>query len=149
MSDQPQVVIYTDGGCRPNPGKGAWAAILVYGDHRRELVGSEMETTNNRMELLAAISALEALKKPCQVSLHTDSEYVRNGITSWIHNWKRNGWKSKSGPVKNKELWQRLDAAIRRHKVEWVWVKGHADDELNNRCDELCTAAIDELERGG
>jgi len=146
MTTRPVVTIYTDGGCRPNPGTGAWAAILISGEHRKEIVGGERDTTNNRMEMLAAINALESLKKPCIVQFTTDSEYLRNGITSWIHSWKRNGWKSKTGPVKNKDLWQRLDQLMGIHEVKWNWTKGHADDPLNNRCDELCTAEIDRLE---
>ncbi|MBI1292006.1 ribonuclease HI [bacterium] len=149
MTNRPRVTIYTDGGCRPNPGTGAWAAILIHGEHRKELVGGERETTNNRMEMLGAIKALESLKKPCDVDFHTDSAYLRNGITSWIHGWKRNGWKTKDGPVKNKDLWQQLDQLMGVHKVNWTWVKGHADNPLNNRCDELCTLEIDRLEAGG
>jgi ribonuclease HI len=149
MSNRPKVIIYSDGGCRPNPGTGAWAAVLIHGDSRKKLVGGERDTTNNRMEMLAAINSLESLKKPCDVDFHTDSQYLRNGITTWIKGWKRNGWKSKTGPVKNQDLWQRLDALIQTHAVNWVWVRGHADDELNNLCDELCSAEIDRLEAGG
>lgn len=148
----PDVVVYTDGGCRPNPGVGAWAAILIHGKTEKELVGGEQETTNNRMEMLAAISAFEALKKPCRVEFHTDSEYLKNGITSWIHSWKKKGWRTKIGPVKNKELWQRLDAAIQRHQITWKWIRGHTGDHYNERCDELCTAEIDRrfrLKRAG
>jgi ribonuclease HI len=132
------VEIYTDGGCAPNPGPGGWGAILINGDHRKELKGGEPHSTNNRMELMAAISALEALKRPCVVDIHTDSQYVRNGITQWIKNWKRNGWRTASKePVKNVDLWQRLDAALHTHEVRWHWVKGHAGHELNERADEL------------
>lgn len=147
-SPEPQkdevVTIYTDGGCRPNPGVGGWAAVLLYNGKSRELVGGEDESTNNRMELLASISALEALKKPCKVLLHTDSQYLKNGITSWIKKWKRNGWMTATKkPVKNVELWQRLDAAMERHDVKWAWVKGHSGNQYNERCDELCTEEID------
>jgi ribonuclease HI len=138
MTDRTQVTIYTDGACSGNPGPGGWGAILMSGLHRKELNGGEAETTNNRMELLAAISALEALKKPSRVDIHTDSEYVRNGISAWIHGWKRNGWRtSAKQPVKNAELWQRLDAAQMQHEVHWHWVKGHAGHPENERADEL------------
>jgi ribonuclease HI len=133
------VVIYTDGGCAPtNPGPGGWAAILIKGEHRKELKGGEPLTTNNRMELMAAISGLEALKKPSSVDLHTDSQYVRDGITKYINNWKRNGWRTASKqPVKNQDLWQRLEAARDVHTVRWHWVKGHSGDQFNERADEL------------
>ena len=135
---KPAVTIYTDGACSGNPGPGGWGAILISGAHRKELSGGEAPTTNNRMELMAAISALEALKAPSHVDLHTDSEYVRNGISTWIHGWKKKGWKTAANkPVKNVELWQRLDAARLRHEVEWHWVKGHAGDVENERADEL------------
>jgi ribonuclease HI len=139
MSDgKPAVVIYTDGACSGNPGPGGWGAILISGRHRKELSGGEAATTNNRMELLAAISALEALKVPSQVDLHTDSKYVQDGIGKWIHGWKKNGWKTAARqPVKNAELWQRLDAARDRHKVEWHWVRGHSGHDENERADEL------------
>ncbi|HEX5957044.1 MAG TPA: ribonuclease HI [Hyphomicrobiaceae bacterium] len=138
MTDKPQVTIYTDGACAGNPGPGGWGAILMSGPHRKELSGGEAATTNNRMELMAAITALEALKKPSRVDLHTDSEYVKNGISTWIHGWKRNGWRtSTKQPVKNAELWQRLDAARGRHEVHWHWVKGHAGHNENERADEL------------
>lgn len=143
-----KVIVYTDGGCRGNPGPGGWGAVLQWGAHEKELYGSEPETTNNRMELLAAISALEALKRPLSVELYTDSQYVRKGITEWIHNWKRNGWKTASKqPVKNQDLWQRLDAALSIHNVEWHWVKGHAGHPLNERADQLANKAMDQLER--
>ena len=139
---KPHVVIYTDGGCAPNPGPGGWAAILRTGDHEKELKGGEPASTNNRMELMAAISGLEALKKPCVVDLHTDSQYVRDGITRYINNWKRNGWRTASkDPVKNQDLWQRLEAARDLHTVRWHWVKGHAGDHYNERADELVHAA--------
>ena len=133
-----RVTIYTDGACSGNPGPGGWGAILTFGDHEKELNGGEAHTTNNRMELMAAISALQALKRPCVVDLHTDSEYLRNGITSWIHGWKRNGWRTADKkPVKNVDLWKRLDAALAEHKVQWHWVKGHAGHSLNERADQL------------
>jgi ribonuclease HI len=136
-------VIYTDGACSGNPGPGGWGAILMSGRHRRELSGGERLTTNNRMELMAAISALEALKKPSVVELHTDSQYVKNGIESWIHNWRRNGWRTADRkPVKNAELWQRLDEARRGHEIDWRWVKGHAGHVHNERADELAREAI-------
>ena len=144
MSDP--VVIYTDGACSGNPGPGGWGAILSFGAHRKEMKGGELHTTNNRMELMAAISALEALTKPCDVDLHTDSQYVRNGISTWIHGWKKNGWKTADKkPVKNVDLWQKLDAALKEHKVRWHWVKGHAGHPMNERADELAREAIDEL----
>jgi ribonuclease HI len=132
------VTIYTDGACSGNPGPGGWGAILSMGEHRKELSGGEAPTTNNRMELMAAISALEALKQPCTVTLYTDSKYVQDGISKWIHGWKRNGWKTADKkPVKNAELWQRLELARARHEVEWKWVKGHAGHPENERADEL------------
>jgi len=138
MTGKPHVVIYTDGACSRNPGPGGWGAILISGAHRKELCGGEAETTNNRMELFAAIAALDALKHPSRVDLHTDSEYVRNGIMTWIHSWKKRGWKTADKkPVKNVELWQRLDEARSRHDVTWHWVRGHAGDLENERADEL------------
>ena len=138
MSEAGRLTIYTDGACSGNPGPGGWGAILMFGEHRKELNGGERDTTNNRMELLAAIEALEALKRPSSVDLYTDSAYVKNGITSWIHGWKRNGWKTADKkPVKNVELWQRLDAALVAHNVSWHWVKGHAGHPENERADEL------------
>ena len=137
-TDAGRLTIYTDGACSGNPGPGGWGAILMFGEHRKELKGGERDTTNNRMELLAAIESLEALKRPSTVDLYTDSAYVKNGITSWIHGWKRNGWKTADKkPVKNVELWQRLDAALVSHKVSWHWVKGHAGHPENERADEL------------
>jgi len=134
----PHVVIYTDGACSGNPGPGGWGAILINGENRRELKGGEPETTNNRMELRAAIEALNALKKPCQVELHTDSNYLRDGITSWIKKWKSNGWRTAARkPVKNEDLWKALEAARERHDVTWYWVKGHAGHPENERADEL------------
>jgi ribonuclease HI len=134
----PQVIIHTDGACSGNPGPGGWGAILQAGGKTRELKGGELATTNNRMELMAAIQALEALTKPCKVELHTDSQYVMKGISEWIHNWKRRGWlTADKKPVKNDDLWKRLDAARLRHEVDWRWVKGHAGHELNERADQL------------
>ena len=136
------VEIWTDGGCKPNPGPGGWAAILRYGETERELSGADPDTTNNRMELTAAINALEALKRPCRVVLHTDSEYVRNGVTRWVTGWVRNNWRNAAkDPVANMELWQRLLAAAKPHTVEWKWVRGHAGDAMNERADKLATAA--------
>ena len=132
------VIVYTDGGCSPNPGPGGWAAILIKDKHLKELKGGEPMSTNNRMELMAAISALEALKQPCVVDLHTDSQYVRDGITKYINNWKRNGWRTASKqPVKNQDLWQRLEAARHDHRVRWHWIRGHAGDVFNERADQL------------
>ena len=141
------VVIYTDGGCAPtNPGPGGWAAILIKGDHRKELKGGEPLSTNNRMELMAAISALEALKKPCLVDMHTDSQYVRHGITKYINNWKRNGWRTAAKqPVKNQDLWERLEAARHLHTVRWHWIKGHSGHEINDRADALVHEAREEM----
>jgi ribonuclease HI len=141
-----RVIVHTDGACSGNPGPGGWGVILQWGDHQKELKGGEPNTTNNRMELTAAIMALESLKRPCTVELHTDSEYLRNGITTWIQNWKRNGWRTADRkPVKNVDLWQRLEAARSRHKVHWHWVRGHAGHDLNERADELARAAIAEI----
>ncbi len=142
-SEAPKVTIFTDGACSGNPGPGGWGAILRYGDAEKEMKGGEPDTTNNRMELLAAISALEALKRPAAVDLYTDSQYVRGGITGWIHNWKRNGWKTADKkPVKNVDLWQRLDEALRAHRVEWHWVKGHAGHPENERADQLAREGL-------
>ncbi len=145
-SSDPIVVIHTDGGCTPNPGPGGWGAVLRYGDHVRELHGGEPDTTtNNRMELTAPIVALETLNRPAVVHIYTDSSYVRNGITSWLASWKRNGWKtSAKQPVKNVDLWQRLEEACERHQVEWFWVKGHAGIEDNERADQLATLGMQE-----
>ena len=143
---EPAVVIYTDGACSGNPGPGGWGAILSFAGKEKELKGGELHTTNNRMELMAAISALEALTKPCDVDLHTDSQYVRKGITSWINGWKKNGWKTADKkPVKNVDLWQKLEAALKQHNVRWHWVKGHAGHPMNERADQLARDAIDEL----
>lgn len=137
MSAHP-VIVHTDGACSGNPGPGGWGAILDYNGTRKELSGGEPQTTNNRMELMAAIMALEALTRPCTVEMHVDSSYVKDGITKWILGWKKNGWKTADKkPVKNAELWQRLDAALARHRVSWHWVKGHAGHDGNERADEL------------
>ncbi len=148
-----RVVVHTDGACSGNPGPGGWGAILQWGGHTRELKGGEAHTTNNRMELMAAIVALETLKRPCDVEVHTDSQYLRQGITGWIHGWKRNGWRTADKkPVKNADLWQRLDAAVDRHTVHWHWVRGHSGHDLNERADELAREAIAEIRaaaRGG
>ena len=141
----PQVVIYTDGACSGNPGPGGWGAVMLSGENRKEICGGEPGTTNNRMELMAAIQALESLKKPCKVDLHTDSTYVMKGISEWIHSWKRRGWRTADGkPVKNDDLWRRLDEARSRHDVKWHWVKGHAGHELNERADELARQGLAE-----
>jgi ribonuclease HI len=144
------VEIYTDGACSGNPGPGGWGAILRWGDHEKEIWGGDGgQTTNNRMELMAAIQALELLSRPVTVRLHTDSSYLRNGILSWLPNWKRNGWQtSEKKPVKNADLWQRLDAAVKAHQVEWVWVKGHAGDPGNERADALANRGMAEARRG-
>ncbi len=140
------VIIHTDGACKGNPGPGGWGAILQAGGKTKEMCGGEPLTTNNRMELMAAIQALEALTRPCKVDLHTDSKYVMDGITSWIHGWKARGWKTADKkPVKNDDLWKRLDAARSRHDVKWHWVKGHAGHELNERADQLANRGIAEM----
>jgi ribonuclease HI len=136
------VQLITDGACIGNPGPGGWACILRYGKQHKEMFGSEPQTTNNRMELRAAVEGLRALKEPCEVEIVTDSQYVKNGITDWIHRWKRNGWKTSSkAPVVNQDLWRELDAQVGRHQTRWSWTKGHASHADNNRCDELATAA--------
>ena len=141
MSELPEVEIFTDGACKGNPGPGGWGAVLRFGDKERELSGGEVPSTNNRMELMAAIEALKALKKPCRVSLTTDSNYVRDGITKWIQGWMRNGWRtSDKKPVKNAELWQALLEATAPHRIEWHWVKGHAGHPENERADALACA---------
>jgi ribonuclease HI len=141
-----QVTIHTDGACSGNPGPGGFGAILQWGDHTKELKGGEAHTTNNRMELMAAITALESLKRTCTVDLHTDSQYLRNGIMTWIKGWKRNGWKTADRkPVKNVDLWQRLDAALAHHTIRWHWVRGHSGHDLNERADELAREAIAEV----
>ncbi len=145
-----RVEIWTDGACSGNPGPGGWGAVLRYGEAEKELSGGENDTTNNRMELLAAINALEALTRPCIVDLTTDSQYVRKGMTEWLRGWKAKGWKTASKqPVKNKDLWQRLDALTQEHEVAWHWVKGHAGHPENERCDELARSEIDKLRATG
>jgi len=142
------VEIYTDGACRGNPGPGGWAALLRFRGREKTLSGAERTTTNNRMELMGAIKGLEALTRPCRVTLYTDSTYVKNGITQWLPNWKRRGWKTAGKqPVKNVDLWQRLDAAVASHDVHWLWVRGHSGHPENERVDELARKAIDKLKR--
>ena len=142
--------LFTDGACRGNPGPGGWGVVLRAGAHEKELYGAEPETTNNRMELMAAIRGLEALKRPCEVTVTTDSEYVQKGISEWLANWKRRGWKTASRkPVKNADLWRRLDAARQRHRVRWHWVRGHSGHPENERADRLANRAIDELLQSG
>lgn len=141
-----QVVAYTDGACRGNPGPGGWGALLSWNEHKRELKGAEALTTNNRMELSAAIGALEALRSACAVTIYTDSVYVQQGITQWLAGWRARGWKTADKkPVKNQDLWQRLDEAASRHQVQWLWVKGHAGNTGNEAADRLANEAIDEL----
>ena len=139
-----EVIIYTDGACKGNPGPGGWGAWLRSGTHERELFGGEAQTTNNRMELVAVIEALGALKRPSQVQLFVDSEYVRNGITTWIHGWKRRGWRTADNkPVKNVDLWQKLEAAVAPHRIEWHWVRGHTGDPGNERADALANRGVE------
>jgi ribonuclease HI len=146
MTELPAVEIFTDGACRGNPGPGGWAALIRSGAREKEVSGGESPTTNNRMELIAAIRALQALKKPCRVTLHTDSTYVRDGITKWIHGWRRNGWRTADRkPVKNAELWQELLDAIAQHRIDWRWVKGHSGHVENDRVDALACAEADKL----
>ncbi|NVJ96765.1 MAG: ribonuclease HI [Alphaproteobacteria bacterium] len=143
MSSKNIVEIYTDGACSGNPGPGGWGALLLYGEHEKEITGGAFETTNNRMELTAAIEALMLLKRPCEVHIHTDSTYVRDGITKWINGWKAKGWKTAAKkPVKNAELWQALDEAVKRHDVQWFWVKGHAGHPENERADALANQGM-------
>lgn len=143
MSSRPEVTIYTDGACSGNPGPGGWGAVLISGDKEKDLKGGEAETTNNRMELMGAIEALRALKKPCKVDLYTDSTYVRKGIMEWIHGWKKNGWKTADKkPVKNADLWQALEEEAKKHSITWHWVKGHNGHPLNERADELARKGI-------
>ena len=139
---RPEVTIFTDGACKGNPGPGGWGAVMRFGEVEKELAGGEADTTNNRMEMMAAIMALEALKRPCSVAITTDSVYVRDGITKWIHGWKRNGWRTASKkPVANADLWQRLDTATAHHRITWLWVKGHAGHPENERADRLASDA--------
>ncbi len=141
-----KLFIYTDGACSGNPGKGGWGALLIYGEHRKEIYGGEYDTTNNQMELKAVIEALKSLKKPTSIDLWTDSQYVKNGITEWITNWKKNGWKNaQKKPIKNKELWLELDNLVSLHDISWHWVKGHNGHTENERVDELARLGISEL----
>jgi ribonuclease HI len=147
--DRKKIVIYTDGACSGNPGPGGWGAILRFQGKEKELAGGHPSTTNNQMELQAAIEALRALKEPCDVDLYTDSQYLRQGITQWIFNWKKNGWKTADKkPVKNKELWVTLDELVQTHSINWHWLKGHAGHPENERCDELARGEIDRLRHG-
>lgn len=140
------VIIFTDGACRGNPGPGGWGVVLQYKNNKKELYGGELETTNNRMELTAVIKALEALSRSCKVRISTDSQYVLKGITEWMQNWKMRGWKTAAKkPVKNEDLWRRLDAAVHTHDIEWVWVKGHAGDPGNEHADKLANLGIDSM----
>lgn len=144
MSDK--VIIYTDGACRGNPGPGGWGVLLLFGDHEKTLYGSEQKTTNNRMELKAAIEALKALRRGCRIELYTDSQYLRNGVLQWMDNWKRKDWKTANRkPVKNRDLWEALDDLLGRHEISWHWVRGHTGDAGNERADQLANQAIDEL----
>jgi ribonuclease HI len=142
MPDLPQVTIFTDGSCSPNPGPGGWAALLRSGTHEKELSGFEAKSTNNRMELTAALRALQALQQPCRVSLYTDSEYLKRGITEWMPGWRARGWRRKEGELKNVELWQALDAELKKHQVSWHWVRGHAGQRENERVDVLARDAM-------
>ena len=142
------VIVHTDGACSGNPGPGGWGVILDYNGTRKELSGGDAQTTNNRMELMGAIAALESLKRPCSVAMHVDSSYVKDGITTWIHGWKKNGWKTAAKkPVKNAELWQRLDQALGKHRITWHWVKGHAGHDDNERADELARQGMAPFKR--
>jgi ribonuclease HI len=142
MNNMPQVTIYTDGACDPNPGPGGWAALLRSGEHIKEITGHASDTTNNRMELTAAIQALRSLRQPCQVELFTDSEYLKRGITEWLPGWRRRGWRRKDGELANADLWQDLDQAMQSHEIRWHWVRGHASDRDNQRVDRLARMAI-------
>ena len=142
MTDLPHMTIYTDGACEPNPGPGGWAALLVFGKLEKVLTGSEDATTNNRMELTAAVRALEALKEPCRIDFYTDSQYLRRGISEWLPDWRRRGWKRKGGKLANIDLWQELEAGLKEHTISWHWVRGHAGDRLNQRVDGLARKAM-------
>jgi len=142
MAGKPEVTIYTDGACQGNPGPGGWAAVLRYGSHEREILGGEKATTNNRMELQAALEALRALNEPCQITLFTDSEYLKKGITEWLPNWKRRNWRRKGGKLANVDLWMKLDEEMVRHEVHWRWVRGHAGNTMNERVDRLAKKGI-------
>ncbi len=145
-NSRPRVTIYTDGGCKPNPGPGGWAALLIYNEHQKALSGAEHGTTNNRMELTAACAALEALNRPCEVAFFTDSEYLKRGITEWLPKWTRNGWRTATKrPVLNQDLWQRLHAAAQPHEITWHWVKGHSSDAYNQQVDRLAAEAREKL----
>ena len=142
MTEMPSVTIYTDGACEPNPGSGGWAALLVFGKHEKEMCGAEGQTTNNRMELTAAVQALGALSQPCRVEIYTDSEYLRRGISEWLPDWRRRGWKRKSGKLANIDLWQALEASLKEHAITWHWVRGHAGNRFNQRVDSLARKAM-------
>jgi len=142
MTEMPSVTIYTDGACEPNPGPGGWAALLVFGKHEKEMCGAEGQTTNNRMELTAAVQALGALSQPCRVEIYTDSEYLRRGISEWLPDWRRRGWKRKSGKLANIDLWQALEASLKEHAITWHWVRGHAGNRFNQRVDSLARKAM-------
>jgi ribonuclease HI len=148
-NDDNEVHVYTDGACKGNPGTGGWGALLHYGKHTRELFGGEAHTTNNRMEMTAVIRALESLNRQCRVKLHTDSKYVQQGITTWIHDWKKRGWKTADKkPVKNADLWRQLDEIAQQHDIEWIWVKGHAGHDGNERADALANRGVESIARG-
>lgn len=142
IGKKPEVTIYTDGACRGNPGPGGWGALLRYGNHEKELSGGAIDTTNNRMELQAAYEALRALEEPCRVTLYTDSEYLKKGITEWLPNWKRRNWQRKGGKLANVDLWMKLDEEVERHEIHWRWVRGHAGNIYNERVDQLARKAI-------
>ena len=147
MTQDKTVSLYTDGACKGNPGKGGWGVLMRYGTHEKELFGGEAHTTNNRMELTAVIRGLEALNRPCRVTIHTDSQYVKNGMESWIHGWKKNGWKTASKqPVKNEDLWQQLDRLAAQHQIQWQWVRGHAGHAENERADALANQGVASVE---
>lgn len=149
MSGLTKVEIFTDGACKGNPGPGGWGAVIRSGPHEKELSGGEADTTNNRMEMMAAVQALSALKRPCQVVLTTDSVYVRDGITKWVHGWQRNGWKTADKkPVKNEDLWRQLDELAAKHRIEWLWVKGHAGHDGNERADALANQGVESVING-